>query len=38
MSGLELVVGRKDDARTLVLRDAQHEHVFAEQPAASASR
>ncbi|HEX5685360.1 MAG TPA: serine hydrolase domain-containing protein [Ideonella sp.] len=30
-SGLEFVVGRKDDKRTLTLRDAQHEYVLVER-------
>jgi len=31
MNGLEFVVGRQGDKRTLTLRDAQHEYVFAEK-------
>jgi len=31
MNGLEFVVGRHGDKRTLTLRDAQHEYVFAEK-------
>ncbi len=31
-NGFEFVVGRASDRRTLVLRDAQHEYVFTEEP------
>ncbi len=30
-SGLEFVVGRRGDQRTLTLRDAQHEYVLVER-------
>jgi CubicO group peptidase (beta-lactamase class C family) len=31
LTGIEFVVGKKDDKKTLTLRDAQHEYVYAER-------